>query len=172
MALESWVQKVISMPGEFRRATFYQTELQAVVGTPEANYRMLAVFDNDGYGLEPGVYVQTNLTTEGVNSLPHVRRRISQQVCLALMDDSEPTPVNPEITGLPVVDNRNAIIMEVVAETASGGIVYKVFSAQNGEKPTPLSDALKGRSRQAYSITPLTRFGSFLDRIRRGRFYK
>jgi len=174
MALERWVAKVTSLPGEFKGPKFYQSEPQAVVGYPTANYRLLAVFEGDTHGLETGVFVQTNLTGEGGGKYVEARRRISQQVFFILMDDSIPvegsyTPDSVDMSKV-MVDRAQGITLDAVAKSREGGIVFKVNRATTTNEGTrPLEEVLK--QAQNPTITPTGRFGDqIIRRIRKGQF--
>lgn len=115
----------------------------------------MVVGEGDGVGLEPGVYVQTNVTPEGYNGDFGLRNAIRTHVTLDLMDRSAQAP---SVTGGDgsQLDFANAINFQQKAVAPNGVIVLRLNPAEPNEVNQRLRDVESGDTRMKFVPKPPT----------------
>lgn len=155
MALERWETQIKTKPGQAPRPTFFVSDTEKISGTGGVTVRYLVVGEDDGVGLEPGVYVQTNVTPEGYNGDFSLRNAIRSHVTLDLMDKSTKAPSISGGEG-PQLDFANAISFQQRAVAPNGAIVLRLNPADPTEVNQRLKDVESGNTRMKFVPKPPT----------------
>lgn len=102
---------------------YYSTDPEPVSGLPGGRVTFVSI--RPGFnGIEPGVYVATNVAAESYRKIPEIRDIIGQHVCLALMERR--TPISIEALEDPQIDVSNGIVLNHVYNTREGAVVLRV----------------------------------------------
>lgn len=126
MSLERWREEIKGKPGELTRPTFYRTEPQPLEAMPGATISYLSVEEGDQGGLQPGVYVETNITPEDYQKLHEVRALIVGQISLDLGVDKSKLASRTPTLGFPQLGVETVLVQPVAASLYTGAVVLSV----------------------------------------------
>lgn len=142
MSLERWIEKIKAKPGVDVSPTVFVSDPEKIEGIEGIEICYLVIEDGvekrEGKGLEPGVYLPTNVTPKEFK-LPALRNAITSCVASALMDRSSRIP---SFGGLEV-NYLNAIKFQPYAVSERGLMIFRLSPALPSEVDRVVSEMIR-----------------------------
>lgn len=155
MSLERWETYIKTKPGQEVDPTFFVSYAEKITAADGVTVRYLVVGSPGSRGLEPGVYIQTNITPEGYNGDFNLRNAIRSHIVLDLMERSTKPPSVIGGNGSQL-DFANAISFQQRAVAPNGVIVLRLNPADPTEVDQRLKDVESGNTRMKFVPKPPT----------------